>query len=93
MLARYVRHWCSRSTVDSGIHFMEIDVFGAEFHRAANLVEQQPDVHVLADPNIDNAGNAAAVIDGVHTVDAWMNAPTATIAEVQLECVFDNRFR
>eukprot|EP00750_Incisomonas_marina_P004237 INCI13453.3.p1 GENE.INCI13453.3~~INCI13453.3.p1 ORF type:complete len:3980 (-),score=725.08 INCI13453.3:2233-13494(-) len=46
--ARYVRHHCGRSTLNTGIHFMEIDVFGF------------PDVEVsVSSSNID-AGLVAA---------------------------------
>ena len=26
--ARYVRHWCGRSTANTGVHFLEMDVYG-----------------------------------------------------------------
>ena len=26
--ARYVRHWCGRSTTNAGVHFLEMDVYG-----------------------------------------------------------------
>ena len=28
--ARYVRHWCGRSTTNAGVHFLEMDVYSGE---------------------------------------------------------------
>jgi hypothetical protein len=28
VVGQYVRHWCGRSTLNGGVHFLEIDVYG-----------------------------------------------------------------
>eukprot|EP01043_Picozoa_sp_COSAG02_P017040 COSAG02_NODE_764_length_17402_cov_14.275155_1_plen_567_part_00 len=41
--ARYVRHWCGRSDQNSGIHFMEIDIYGMAVPQSTRTHASLPD--------------------------------------------------
>merc|ERR1740117_926242 len=75
-MAQFVRHWCSRSTSNGGIHMMEIDVYGHGGVAEIVNLDQMTGVAVTAGPGVDDRGNAGSVIDMNHSPGAWVNSPT-----------------
>jgi hypothetical protein len=57
--ARYVRHWCSRSTANTGVHFLEIDIFGNTDVVVAAPVRLDANATVRAGPGVLNHNGGA----------------------------------
>ena len=83
---RYLRHWSGRGQ-NTGVHFMEIDVYGCAGESCAydicettcpfpvNL-DQLDGVMAIGGPGVDTRGNPNAVIDMDHTPGLWTTSPT-----------------
>jgi hypothetical protein len=74
--AQFVRHWCSRSTSNSGIHMMEIDVYGMPFSPEPFNLDQLDGVVASGGPGVDDRGAPESVIDMNHSPGAWPDSPT-----------------
>jgi hypothetical protein len=83
---RFLRHWSGRGQ-NSGVHFMEIDVYGCAGESCAydicettcpisiNL-DQLDGVTAIGGPGVDTRGNPNTVIDMDHTPALWTSSPT-----------------
>ena len=45
--ARYVRHWCGRGTANTGVHFLEMDVYGGGLSSSAAARRRCADCDVV----------------------------------------------
>jgi hypothetical protein len=64
--ARYVRHWCGRSDQNTGIHFMEMDVYGMAVPLAvhASLPDKVLDLPLLGDASDHSDRHASVTLVG-----------------------------
>ena len=78
--AQFVRHWCSRSTSNAGVHFLEIDVYGDERQIIpSEAVELDIGALVIVGPGV-SGGSAEMLVDNVHTPGEWTNSPYGTVS-------------